>query len=289
MVNKGKRKNEYQTASTSKRLDCLDKDENNPFSNIPHEVLLQIFKFLSINERCQMARVCKSWLKASYDELTWKYIDLTSSLLNLKQLWKLIRHRCFGYARSIKICGNLKTVNLNLTKQSVSRALMQKLTEICKGLNKLEIQYSDLNSVEVSDLPSNLKELSLVRCEIPVRWFKGNKFQDLNVIDLSGSSRICTTHIRDFGDDLRNTLNVLKLRNCYRIDDKTIEHIIETEFKFIIKLDLQGTVITQYGLQLISSRMASLEYLNLSDCKNLKKGDVALAQAALESVNIIFA
>ena len=36
--------------------------------------------------------------------------------------------------------------------------------------------------------------------------------------------------------------------------------------------------------------MASqIEYLNLSDCKNLKKGDVALAQAALESVNIIFA
>lgn len=50
---------------------------------------------------------------------------------------------------------------------------------------------------------------------------------------------------------------------------------------------LLGTDISQYGLQLIVSKIGNgLEYLNLTDCKNLTRGDVNMARSALANVNI---
>lgn len=119
MVNKGKRKNPYEYEGTSKRLQESGEDEyteNGIFTNLPHEILLKIFKLLSISERCRLARVCKSWLRTCYDETLWYHIDLSASILDLKHLWKLFRHQQFTNAKSIKICGNLKNSNYYFSK-----------------------------------------------------------------------------------------------------------------------------------------------------------------------------
>jgi len=93
-------------------------------------------------------------------------------------------------------------------------------------------------------------------------------------LQLNGSSRICFSHIQDLANTLAFTkLNNLNLSSCYRINDKSIELLVN--YCQIERLDLSGTEITQYSLQLICSKfLKSLQYLNLKNCKNLNNNDL---------------
>ncbi len=159
---------------------------------------------------------------------------------------------------------------------------MQKLSQNCLGIQKLEIKYSDLSSINVNDLPLTIEELSLIRCEIPVDWFRNNKLKQLSHLNLSDSARICSTHIKDLEETCH--LNCLILKNCYRVNDKLIEILIENEcFKKLAKLNLEATTITQYGLQLIYSKFLNqLDYLNLRNCKNIRQVDLQLVKSYFE-------
>lgn len=290
MVRKGKRKLENNTsqssACTSKKtrlsVPLPDEDQaQSQFANLPHEILLSIFKLIPLSDRCQIARVCKNWLKASYDEFLWHQLDLTKCCLNSKQYWALFRHRQFSTAKSIKIRERFpKTVPKN--KSKLSRALMRKLTQSCSRLNQLEIQLADLNGFDVTCLPNKLEKLSFLRCEIPMRWFQSNPFQNLISIDLSECGRIHRRDIKDLATTCASTLKSMKLTECYRIDDTAIEVIVAGGFTVLESLDLEGTNITQYGLQLIATKLGSqLVYLSLKDCRHLRKIDVDLAKASM--------
>jgi len=59
MVNKGKRRRTCEPAAgTSKKLHKPEADEDTygVAGHLPHEILLKIFAFLAISDRCQMAR-----------------------------------------------------------------------------------------------------------------------------------------------------------------------------------------------------------------------------------------
>lgn len=155
---------------------------------------------------------------------------------------------------------------------------MQKLTSSCSDLKKLELRYCDLTEVDCRDLSTQLEELSLIRCEVPLKWFAKNKFQNLTFLNLSGSSRICTVHMQDLANSsVINKLEVLILKDCYRINDKSVEILVD--FKRLKRLDLSETDASQYGLQLVSARMTgSLVYVNVKKCKNINKNEVNLVR-----------
>lgn len=88
------------------KLDVNTEVNENTIANLPHEILLFIFKKLNINDVCRIARVCKSFRRAAYDDTLWYHIDLTDLILNLKRLWSFFRHKCFSNAKSIKLSGN---------------------------------------------------------------------------------------------------------------------------------------------------------------------------------------
>ena len=150
---------------------------------------------------------------------------------------------------------------------------MQKLSTSCCSLKKLEIKYCDLNEVESTDFSENLVELNLIKCEIPLRWFKNNKFKILVNLNLSGSSRVCSTHIQDLVDTTAlEKLENLNLKNCYRINDKSIEILLS--LPKINSLNLSETDLTQYGLQLICSKLSnSIKFLSIKKCKNINETD----------------
>ncbi len=59
MVNKGKRKNNYESAAgNSKKIHLVEDDKKiyGPAGHLPHEILVEVLKFLPISDRCQMAR-----------------------------------------------------------------------------------------------------------------------------------------------------------------------------------------------------------------------------------------
>ena len=89
------------------KLDVNTQVNENTIANLPHEILLIIFKKLNINDICRIAKVCRSFRRAAYDDILWYHIDLTDLTLNLKRLWKFFRHKCFSNAKSIRLSGNL--------------------------------------------------------------------------------------------------------------------------------------------------------------------------------------
>lgn len=147
---------------------------------------------------------------------------------------------------------------------------MEKLRKSCVKLKILELRYSDLNSLKCTAIPNGLEELRLFRCEIPLKWFEKNQFLNLSFLDLSKTSGICSTHLNDLAASCKNTLKVLILKECYRIDDKAIEVLVNENFVLLNRLDLEETSITQYGLQLLCTKLAgTLGYLNIKNCKKL--------------------
>ena len=181
-------------------------------------------------------------------------------------------------------------VNTSRTNQLVSKALMQKLKQTCVDLKQLDIQYSDLSSIDVNDLPLGIEELSIIKCEIPIGWFKNASFINLKALNLTGSSRTCSIHIEDMASNCSKSLKKLVLKDCYRIDDKAIEIITGVnKFDSLLRLNLSATSITQYAIQMINSVLIDhLEYLNIKECKHVTSNDIALIRSCLHKNNFEF-
>ena len=165
---------------------------------------------------------------------------------------------------------------------------MEKLRQSCLNLKIIEIGYCDLSSIDVYDLPNDLEKLKLIKCEIPLKWFQNNKFTQLSQIDLSESSRVCITHLKDLfssNDFIQSSLKSLILRKCYRIDDKSIEALCENNFiskTKMIDLNLNETSITPVGLQILGRNHSNnIGILNIKNCKYLDKLDI-------DSIRILF-
>ena len=166
----------------------------------------------------------------------------------------------------------------NKTKQSVTSPLMAKLTATCSNLTSVEIRYANLESIKVNDFPDQLESLSLIRCEIPVNWFKENRFTGLRSLNLTDSANVRPSHMDDLiANPLMKSLEQLTLKGCYRISDRAIEMFIEKSFDCLVRLDLSGTVCTNTSIHFIctnaNSTFAKLNYLSIKNCKNLLNTD----------------
>ena len=141
-------------------------------------------------------------------------------------------------------------------------AFLNKLNDSCKSLIIMKLKYVDVSWISVDDLSENLKELFLMRCEIPIDWFVKNNFNNLETLDLTESSRVCTKHIKDLVENCKKSLKRLILSSCYRVDNKTVE-IITTEFLDLTCLKLDGTKITDLGVHWICTRLKFLKELSV--------------------------
>ena len=162
---------------------------------------------------------------------------------------------------------------MNKNKASVTKALMDKLSTWCSNITCLEIRLSDLSSLD-AEFPTTLSELRLIKCELRLTQFEKMRFDSLEIIDLTGSSRVCAAHIKDLAK-FNASLAKLTLKKCYRIDDKAIESIVECDFVRLDHLDLEETNVTSVGVHLICTRLKDkLVYLNVKSCKHILTSDV---------------
>jgi hypothetical protein len=168
-------------------------------------------------------------------------------------------------------------------QQTLSKALMEKLNEICSNLKQINIKYADLNPINICDLPlSKLERLCLTKCEIPLDWFqtknKSNnflKFIKLDHIDLSGSSRVSKTHLDNLCKLFHNSnkLLYLSLNNCYRIDDYAIDILIlnSNSFQYLEQIHLDDTSCSIISLErILDNRELNFPKLKLVHVKNCK-------------------
>lgn len=161
---------------------------------------------------------------------------------------------------------------------------MTKLNDTCKNLTIIRLKYVDLNLITVHDLPKNIKELYLIRCEVPRSWFEKNNFNQLQILDFSDSAAICSKHIADVVNNCKNTLKRLILSSCYRIDDRAIE-IITKEFLSLNCLKIDGTLATDLALHWICTRLKNLEELDISNCKSIKEADLDFIKESYKHID----
>ena len=150
---------------------------------------------------------------------------------------------------------------------------MAQLRDSCPYLVQLEINFSDLKPITSSAISNKVQYLSLLKCEIPLKWFDDNKLDKLVYLDLSGSVSVSAGHLEGLVN-CRDTLETLKLKGCYRVKDKAIEMLIEKKFDKLKSLDFEETELTDVAVHLLCTRMTNkLEYLNLANCKKIVNKD----------------
>jgi hypothetical protein len=155
---------------------------------------------------------------------------------------------------------------------------MQKLAETIPKLSIMEIAYTDMSSITINDMlliGSRLETLALNRCEIPVRWFSVGAsskagFGALKALDLSGSSRVCKTHLEDLESVILSELETLLLNKCYRVDDRALESLVKLRFfKSLRAISLNETGIGEKGLGILVSKAEKLKAVSAIKCKNI--------------------
>lgn len=153
---------------------------------------------------------------------------------------------------------------------------MEKLNSTCICLDSFELKYVDCNSIKVTNLPGSINSLKLIRCEIPVHWFLRNSFSNLVHLDLTDSSRICNSHIKDLST-CSQSLEILNLSRCYRIDDSIINILTDNNFNKLISLDLEDVPnISSICLQLVISLYVKInknfKSMNVKNCPKVNCG-----------------
>lgn len=153
------------------------------FNDLPVEIQLHIFSFLSYKELCQsVACVCKQWLNLSQDPILWQsivYIDLKDKHFNSIRKKIAISH----YLKSIKIStrsGNHgllpilmkncpQLIHLDLGFETISLSSFQNINLQCKNLEYLNLEGTSIAAESLQAIESivqlpKLKQLNLSHC-----------------------------------------------------------------------------------------------------------------------------
>ncbi|KAM4675276.1 F-box/LRR-repeat protein 12 [Discoglossus pictus] len=244
---------------------------------LPDNLLLEVLKYLSVKELIRSSRVCIRWKRLVADRALWKHVDLTPYRLHSKLIWHLLRHWMGNNLQSLKITG---VINSLMKCEFLTVAVFLEMSKRFPELKNLHLVRTNFRSVNYDCLPSTLKTLELVQCELPLFWFKRSPgkrrvlplLETLIITDVSSFSNyhmdiICS----------HSALKTLLLSGTYRVNDlgvqKASNHLSELEH-----LKLQGCNISDNTLHLIGRQFNSLKTLDLTNiCTLTEDGLFALS------------
>ncbi|GBL87412.1 F-box/LRR-repeat protein 7 [Araneus ventricosus] len=237
------------------------------FDRLPDELILRIFSFLSSNQLCVCARVCRRWYFLAWEPQLWTTVCLSSEKINvdrgLKTLFRLL-------------CRDSPTVCLAVERISLSGC--GKLTD--KGLLTIARKCPELKTLEIKgcSLVTNagIAEV-MARCVSVAR------------LDLTGCQQVTTIQPRSISSDRSDSvldhpsssalhlppqivhhhqlfLQYLDLTDCYCLEDLGLITILRNSPQ-LSHLYLRRCVqITDGGVKAIASYCTMLKELSISDC-----------------------
>lgn len=129
--------------------------EDSVFHDLPDELIVKIFSFLTTKELCQnVAPVCRKWRQISLDQSLWKCLDFSSNprLSSLNLLW-LVRRT--PLLKKLVISGRM---NVTLAEVAI-------LTECCPAMQEIDFGFSDITSVMLKCLAENCPNLRKINIE----------------------------------------------------------------------------------------------------------------------------
>ncbi|CAH1776225.1 unnamed protein product [Owenia fusiformis] len=243
------------------------------FSELPENIILEIFRHLSIKQLCTVCRVSRSWRRVANDNSLWRHVNLLPYRLNLSKMWKVIRGHFSNILLSLHIRGFYDAAGTKWRKMSLSDAMLKELQERCSNIEELELTNSNIDALNFELLPPNLKKLVITRSGLPYGWFKcieeKNIIPNIEHIDLSYSIRLCDEDMKHICT--RKTIQVLIIQNCYRITITGVEYI--STLPHLKILNIPGTGCCDLGLHKLGRSVGSqLIELRVDNCDKITSG-----------------
>ncbi|KAH9376261.1 hypothetical protein HPB48_004470 [Haemaphysalis longicornis] len=218
--------------------------------------------------------VCRHWRRLASEPAVRRKIDASSVELTVPKLWSLLQTHADANVRAIRIRGDGGHFNRRLWEYKPK--IFKCLTHQCPFLTVLEFKHADLfhnkriTRMSITQLPPTLTHLFLRQCDFhPAQFFRTAEgraaLPALQLLDL-GDFWCPPSHI-DLGSlDQWPSLRALGLEAWRSVKDKGLRDIFPL-LGFLFVLDLEGTRMSENGLEVILLKASNLKYLFVGSTK----------------------
>ncbi|CAF2385918.1 unnamed protein product [Rotaria sp. Silwood2] len=264
---------------------------------LPDEILLHLFKYLSTEEIILAAGVCNLFRRVANDDKLWKIVDLTRKSYSNRVLVKFFRRFARPCTEILKISGapNGKKIKNNLVKlPPYTEQLSYFIRTSYPNLRYLHISKYDFRDdptacKNITYLPTNLQGLYLTKCEmlmtsiqgtsdflkIPKAPLKGStsnfSLEQLEILSFEQSSCLGLVSVR-YLPDLSPNLIELNLNGCFRITrTRTFTDTLLSFHKTLRRLYLKETQVDDDTIHCICRKLKFLTILDIRLCKYVTK------------------
>ncbi|XP_043226730.1 F-box/LRR-repeat protein 7-like isoform X1 [Amphibalanus amphitrite] len=222
-----------------------------PFDRLPDELILHIFSYLSTNELCFCARVCRRWYFLVWEPQLWTSITLTGETTGadraLRQIVKLLCRDTPG-----TLCHTVERVELNGCARLTDRGLSL-LARRCPQLRHLELRgCANVSNQALFEVVTNcpgLEHLDVTGCH------------RITCIDFSSEALA--------GSERQLCLQYIDLTDCHSLTDAGLQVIVhncpQLQHLYMRRCDQ----LTDLGIRHVPSYCVSLREFSISDCSRV--------------------
>lgn len=237
--------------------------EGSVFHDLPDELIVKIFSYLSTQELCQnVAPVCRKWRQISLDHSLWKSLDFSRRphLSSLNLLWVMRRAPLL---KRLVISGRV----------NITRAEVAIFTECCPGIQDIDFGFCDsLSGDMIQCLAENCSDLMKINVE-GCDNLKTNCLKHL--VKCKKLSHLNFSHCMFLQDSgvkfLAKGLPVIKSINLDGISfltDSAVTGLVGHHYLYLEEVELDGAEISDAGIQQLA-RCTQLKHLGISFCECL--------------------
>ncbi|KAI9301893.1 hypothetical protein BJ944DRAFT_290587 [Cunninghamella echinulata] len=222
-----------------------------PFDQLPDELQIKIFSYLTVKQLLKITKVCKRWYYLVYEGSLWQTLDTTPfyDIIPAEQILKLaLASGTFLKVANFRGCIQLTSHMLRVLSKSCYNTEILCLKD-CRGLST----------------PS-------IACFLKVS-------HQLRILDLSGLESIKNSTLTIIGQHLHH-LEELNINWCRNITGEGIQELLQpqqqpqqqhTILSSLQILKLNGCkLLDEYTMQLIASSLPNLRQIYLASCASIK-------------------
>ncbi|XP_038066396.1 F-box/LRR-repeat protein 12-like [Patiria miniata] len=241
--------------------------------NLPPNVMVQIFSYLEVKDKCRVAGVCKSWRELVVEKKLWKNVNFFPCRVDLATHWRALRRYFTDGLRTLHLRGFVFTSNE--TARCLTDAILKDIRRRCPNIVELHVDEANLTSVDSGHLPPTLLALVLNRCITRPGWFQAGvakgRLDRLRILNLKRSKEICDGDLEDLAF-LRNVgkLECLNIAYCHRVARRGFRSL--AELINLWELDVSGTNIEDQDFDVITNKLRKLSVVKFEEvCKSWRK------------------
>ncbi|CAG5117236.1 unnamed protein product [Candidula unifasciata] len=246
--------------------------------------MLEILRYLPIDNRCRVRRVCKTWNRIVSDNSLWRHVDLLEYRLDLRTMWKFVRTHFSPCLLTMKIQGYAQAGNHKRWRALLSDSMLKELAACCPNLWLLHLHDCRTNNLSFESLPPSITCLKIVSTIWRPRWIKDKQkhLAKLEHLTLDKSVRVDAYDLEDIA--FWKNLKRLSLMGCSRIG-KTHVETFAYNFTELELLNLSGTNINHSALHDIAHYLKKLKELYLAGIQSVNDEIVACIAEGLPVLN----